>query len=374
MLAVVEVIPYNIQLSMTIVCTDNLFLCSACHTHSPKLGQGMNVSMADSYNLAWKLTRSIPPVSPLTGAIDAASAANPAALLQSYATERRAIAQRLIDIDRQWYALAWSADKDGQQVTTYHQEADALFEEIMTFASGLGVVYTRSFLTHPSTVVSPSSQDSASARTNGESQEAVNAADSKSPASEVRAKQPFCSPAQPGRRLANRLLTRLANGEPRDLHDEILPNSARFFVLIFTGRDIFNFQDSSSKTVQAIFERILPKYNHHNTSCEARVIMPEQVLGAEHNHESEMVSIHDLVDPWTALPACVKRSAEMETFTLSDAGYGYYSLNSTHSTVIVVRPDGWVGARLEVVGEREGSVQGIEEKLDEYLGGIFRRA
>lgn len=27
----------------------------ACHTHSPKAGQGMNVSMMDSWNLGWKL-------------------------------------------------------------------------------------------------------------------------------------------------------------------------------------------------------------------------------------------------------------------------------------------------------------------------------
>ena len=27
----------------------------ACHTHSPKAGQGMNVSIADGFNLGWKL-------------------------------------------------------------------------------------------------------------------------------------------------------------------------------------------------------------------------------------------------------------------------------------------------------------------------------
>ncbi|WP_366140322.1 FAD-dependent monooxygenase [uncultured Roseobacter sp.] len=33
-----------------------IFIASdACHTHSPKAGQGMNVSMADAFNLGWKL-------------------------------------------------------------------------------------------------------------------------------------------------------------------------------------------------------------------------------------------------------------------------------------------------------------------------------
>ncbi|WP_371067978.1 FAD-dependent monooxygenase, partial [Salmonella enterica] len=27
----------------------------ACHTHSPKAGQGMNVSMQDTFNLGWKM-------------------------------------------------------------------------------------------------------------------------------------------------------------------------------------------------------------------------------------------------------------------------------------------------------------------------------
>jgi phenol 2-monooxygenase len=36
--------------------TPHIFIAGdACHTHSPKAGQGMNVSMADTFNLGWKL-------------------------------------------------------------------------------------------------------------------------------------------------------------------------------------------------------------------------------------------------------------------------------------------------------------------------------
>jgi 2-polyprenyl-6-methoxyphenol hydroxylase-like FAD-dependent oxidoreductase len=59
----------------------------ACHTHSPKAGQGMNVSMADAFNLGWKLA------SVLLGQADAK-------LLHTYSAERRAKAQELIDFDR----------------------------------------------------------------------------------------------------------------------------------------------------------------------------------------------------------------------------------------------------------------------------------
>ena len=61
----------------------------ACHTHSAKAGQGMNVSMQDAFNLGWKL------VSVLEGR------AAPR-LLHTYSDERRAIAQGLIDFDKTW--------------------------------------------------------------------------------------------------------------------------------------------------------------------------------------------------------------------------------------------------------------------------------
>jgi len=64
----------------------------ACHTHSPKAGQGMNVSMQDAFNLGWKL------VSVLQGR-------SAPQLLRSYSSERKAIAQELISFDKEWAAL-----------------------------------------------------------------------------------------------------------------------------------------------------------------------------------------------------------------------------------------------------------------------------
>ncbi|MGN8027206.1 FAD-dependent monooxygenase [Microbacterium sp. 22242] len=61
----------------------------ACHTHSAKAGQGMNVSMQDAFNLGWKLA------AVLEGRADAA-------LLGTYAQERRPVAKDLIDFDRYW--------------------------------------------------------------------------------------------------------------------------------------------------------------------------------------------------------------------------------------------------------------------------------
>src|SRR5690606_39078235 len=67
----------------------------ACHTHSPKAGQGMNVSMQDTFNLGWKLALVLRGLAP-------------AQLLHSYSVERQAIAQELIDFDRE-FAKMFSA-------------------------------------------------------------------------------------------------------------------------------------------------------------------------------------------------------------------------------------------------------------------------
>ena len=64
----------------------------ACHTHSPKAGQGMNVSMQDAFNIGWKLAAVL-------------QGRSPASLLHTYSTERQAVAKELIDFDREWAAM-----------------------------------------------------------------------------------------------------------------------------------------------------------------------------------------------------------------------------------------------------------------------------
>lgn len=85
----------------------------ACHTHSPKAGQGMNVSMQDTFNLGWKLAFVLRGLAP-------------AQLLHSYSVERQAIAQELIDFDRE-FAKMFSAkpktvkDDDGVDPVEFQQ-------------------------------------------------------------------------------------------------------------------------------------------------------------------------------------------------------------------------------------------------------------
>ena len=102
----------------------------ACHTHSPKAGQGMNVSMGDTFNLGWKL------ISVLTGRADPA-------LLHSYSQERRGAAKGLIDYDHAW-SRAVSAPSDADDDVPVVQRK---FVEGGRFTAGLTVKYDRSDLT-----------------------------------------------------------------------------------------------------------------------------------------------------------------------------------------------------------------------------------
>jgi phenol 2-monooxygenase len=71
----------------------------ACHTHSPKAGQGMNVAMQDAFNLGWKLA------SVLRGQ-------SSPRILNTYSGERHAVAKELIDFDRKWAKMFGARAKD----------------------------------------------------------------------------------------------------------------------------------------------------------------------------------------------------------------------------------------------------------------------
>lgn len=111
--------------------TPRVFLTGdACHTHSAKAGQGMNVSMQDGFNLGWKLG------SVLTGRA-------PEALLATYGAERRPVAQQLIDFDREWSSLMARKPEeisDPNELATYYLAT-------AEFPSGFMTQYTSSMIT-----------------------------------------------------------------------------------------------------------------------------------------------------------------------------------------------------------------------------------
>ena len=105
----------------------------ACHTHSPKAGQGMNVSMQDTFNLGWKL------VHVLQGRADAK-------LLRSYSKERFTEAKRLVETDHKWSrvmsAPTTQAEREGREEPRIIRQ----FKDNLEFTGGNAVHYDASNL------------------------------------------------------------------------------------------------------------------------------------------------------------------------------------------------------------------------------------
>jgi phenol 2-monooxygenase (NADPH) len=109
----------------------------ACHTHSAQAGQGMNVSMSDTWNLAWKLATVLRGITKPE-------------LLHTYSTERQKVAQELIDFDREFARMfsappKETADLDGEGVVP--EEFHRHFVRQGRFTAGVATRYVPSMIT-----------------------------------------------------------------------------------------------------------------------------------------------------------------------------------------------------------------------------------
>lgn len=106
----------------------------ACHTHSPKAGQGMNTAFLDAVNLAWKIHH-------------VESGWAPRTLLSTYEKERKLIAETLLDFDAKYAKLFSTRIPSAGEVAGASSDAVEDNEFIKTFkascefTSGYGVAY-----------------------------------------------------------------------------------------------------------------------------------------------------------------------------------------------------------------------------------------
>jgi phenol 2-monooxygenase len=116
--------------------TPRVFIAGdACHTHSAKAGQGMNVSMADAWNLGWKLAAVL------------RGTARPQ-LLHTYTDERQAVAQELIDFDREFARMFSAPPAAGEDVAGVDpEEFQRYFVQQGRFTAGVATRYAPSMIT-----------------------------------------------------------------------------------------------------------------------------------------------------------------------------------------------------------------------------------
>ncbi|MAS05433.1 MAG: phenol 2-monooxygenase [Ahrensia sp.] len=110
----------------------------ACHTHSPKAGQGMNVSMQDGFNLGWKLAHVF------KGWSDPS-------LLHSYKSERLVEAKRLVETDHKWARIMSEPMTEAERSGAEEPRFVRNFKANLEFTGGLAVKYDQSLLTGPAT-------------------------------------------------------------------------------------------------------------------------------------------------------------------------------------------------------------------------------
>ncbi|KAL8865380.1 MAG: hypothetical protein Q9198_009349 [Flavoplaca austrocitrina] len=191
---------------------DRIFLAGdAIHTHSPKAGQGMNVSIQDTYNLGWKI------------AMVVKGLAKPS-ILKTYETERRGIAKELIAFDQE-YSRLWSSrpkkgteDQDGVSMV----EFERAFIKQQLFSSGFGVHYSPSILT------AKSSDDSTDM--NGSSTGAANPSDG----NVVTSNQHLATNTILGQRFPSFRV--INHSDARSWHlAHWLPSDGLFHILVFAG-------------------------------------------------------------------------------------------------------------------------------------------
>ncbi|MDR5874327.1 FAD-binding monooxygenase [Vreelandella gomseomensis] len=103
----------------------------ACHTHSAKAGQGMNVSMQDGFNLGWKLGYVL-------------SGCSTARLLSTYSAERQVVARNLIAFDKEWSTMMAKRPEEFEDPG----ELEAFYTRTIEFPAGFMTEYEPSLITH----------------------------------------------------------------------------------------------------------------------------------------------------------------------------------------------------------------------------------
>ncbi|MCJ1399866.1 hypothetical protein MMC11_003069 [Xylographa trunciseda] len=303
----------------------------ACHTHSPKAGQGMNVSMMDSYNLSWKLAYHLNDLVAKSSHGGGASID----LLNSYELERRDIARELIEFDTKFSSMfSGSIGKDDEEECLTHEQFVEVFSTGNGFTSGCGIEYPESDLIwkEPRTEENP-----------------------------IQGTDFLGGNLRPGRRLLSVRVIRHADGNPRELQDDFSSNG-RFKILVLASTDLKQRDGRSAKALQAV-GRMIKQF-------------PPGII--------ELVVLHALEDTrsmsWKDLPPEIKQYAEMRFHSAwpgeaptgktqtrqqmyqAENGYGIYGVSRDQGAACVVRPDGYVAMTTSL-----DSIEVIERYLHRWL-------
>lgn len=282
----------------------------ACHTHSPKAGQGMNASMGDTHNLAWKLAMVIKGLAHPT-------------ILKTYELERRMYAKQLIEFDKKWAKLfSDKPAKNANEAGVTHEEFLEAFQTFGGFTSGIAIQYEVSLIT-------------AHAREN----------------------QALAGGLPIGKSFPSKIVVRHADARPFHFHDH-MPTDLRFRILIFAGNCLDSSQlkalDETAAALQILAKRYTPSHFAYDDVLDFITVSSNP--HAAYEKESLPFFLHQ--NRWKIF--CDEIAADGS----GGSAYASYKIDKNKGALVVIRPDGYVAEIAPV------NADGVEQ-LNDYFKNIL---
>ncbi|KAM7189186.1 phenol hydroxylase [Rhypophila sp. PSN 637] len=319
----------------------------AVHTHSPKAGQGMNISMQDCYNLGWKV-----------GLVAKGIAKR--SILSSYQSERRRIARDLIDFDHKFSRLFSgrpAKDVMDAEGVSMGEFKDAFLKGNM-FASGLSVNYG------PSTIVVK--PDDAAEQGDGSEKSVALVTRHNITKEEFDKKQALATGLPVGMRFNSFKVLNQADARPWHFQER-LKADGRFRIVLFAG-DIL--KPEQKARVDKFCDLLDASASFlHRATPEGQAI--DSVIEVLTIHSSKRVDTELLRDfPAILHPLDPHFGWDYDKVFVDDVSYheGYgnayknYGVDRERGCVVVVRPDQYVAW----VGELEDF-----EHMERYFAGCL---
>ncbi|KAK5133017.1 hypothetical protein LTR08_008304 [Meristemomyces frigidus] len=305
---------------------ERIFLAGdAVHTHSPKAGQGMNVSMQDTYNLGWKIGAVI------NGTCDRT-------ILKTYQSERRRIAQNLIDFDHRFsrmFSGRPAKDVMDEEGISMAEFKDA-FEKGNMFASGLAVDYGKSMIV----------AKEGSAEDQGDGTEVMGSSGADQGA---HSNQSLATGIKLGMRMPSFKVLNQSDARPWHLQ-ELLKSNGRWRVIVFAGNILNPNQMRRIEHLGAQFnslESFIRRYTPDSQPIDGVI----EVL-AIHSSSRKSVDVFALpaifrpfspTEGWDYAKICVDDESYHEGH---GEAYKNYGIDHEKGCAVIVRPDqyvSWVG-------------------------------
>jgi phenol 2-monooxygenase len=288
----------------------------ACHTHSPKGGWGLNTSLPDTFNLGWKMAavlqgRSTPK------------------LLSTYSTERRKVAQQLIDADRELSKLVATrptAGDEAQESKVDTAKIEAFMKRQSGFVSGTSIEYFPSYIC-----------------TGQENQH-------------------LATGYKIGQRFHSAEATRVADGRSQHL-GHLVKADGRWRIFLFGGTqdptqatsDAYQFIDFLATDADSPVQKFTPKGADIDSIIDTYAVFQQRDL-----------SMHDLHGYlWPAKGKYGLRDYE-KVFHSQDGNdvFDLRAIDRTNGCIVIVRPDQHIAAILPVTAHAE-----VSRFFDEFMIG-----